>query len=65
MTDTRVHQLETIIREETYTRNTFDPPDRDMYRWLRHKLTLIEPDLRRQDVLRLEGLIERRTGVKA
>ena len=64
MTDVRVHQLEVDIRESTYQRNTYDPPDRDVYLWLRHKLRAIEMDLRRQDVARLETLIERRTGVR-
>jgi hypothetical protein len=64
MTDSRVHSLEVLVREMTSDRHAVDPPDREMHRWLRHKLTLIEPDLRRQDVLRLELMIERRTGCR-
>ena len=64
MTDSRVHSLETLIREMTSGRHEVDKPDTEMHLWLRHKLRAIEMDLRRQDVARLETLIERRTGCR-
>ena len=63
MTDAVVHQLETTIREATATRHDVDKPDREMHAWLMSQLNRVRHSIQRQEVLRLEVLIERRTGV--
>lgn len=62
MTDIVAHRLELTIREATAHRHDVDPPDRDTCAWLLAQLAHQAIDLRRDDVLRLEVLIERRTG---
>lgn len=62
--DALVHRLETLIRELTAWHHAVDAPDRDVYSVLMRHLNDIRPSIRPDDALRLEGLIERRTGVK-
>lgn len=64
MTDSIVYRIETEIREATAFRAHCDRPDTDMHRHLMAVLDRERPHLQRQDVLRLEALIERRTGVR-
>ncbi len=64
MTDVVVHRLEVTIREATCQRHDVDAPDVDAYRSLMAQLAAIRASILREDALRLEMLIERRTGVK-
>lgn len=64
MTDAVVHRLEVSIREATCQRHDVDPPDVDAYRSLMAQLAAVRAAIQREDALRLETLIERRTGVR-
>lgn len=65
MTDSVVYRIEAEIREATAFRAACDRPDVDMHRHLLAVLDRERPNLQRQDALRLEALIERRTGVRS
>lgn len=64
MTDPIAHRLELLVREITAERHDVDPPDVELYRSLMASLDRDRLQLQRQDALRLEELIERRTGVR-
>lgn len=64
MTDSQTHRLERLIRETTVDLRPGSPQMRDRRESLMAELTAIAPFVPRADVLRLETLIERLTGVK-
>ena len=64
MTDATYYRVKREIDESTAFRHS-DRPDVDMHRHMLAVLDRERPNLQRQDALRLEALIERRTGVRS
>jgi hypothetical protein len=64
VTDSLVHKLERDAREECAFHAACDRPDRETYERLMRRLNDIRLSIPRQDVLRLEQLIERLTGYR-
>lgn len=60
--DSLTHRLEREIRETCPLRAACDPPDADAYESLMARLATIRERIPRDDVFRLEVLIERVTG---
>ena len=63
MNDPRSLALLEDLQERTALRARCDPPDHDTARWFEQQLAAVRADLPRADVLRLETLAERLTGV--
>jgi hypothetical protein len=64
VTDAVAWKLEREILERMSHRSDCDPPAHDEYVSLMRRLEAQRLNLQRQDALRLETLIERRTGVR-
>lgn len=63
MTDPRSLAILDELRVRTSFRASCDPPDRDTWRWFRGRMEREAINLPRVDVLRLEEVAERLTGV--
>lgn len=64
MTDPLAHKLEQEAREECAFHAACDKPDVEAYTRLKKRLDDIRLSIPRQEVLRLEQLIERLTGYR-
>lgn len=59
-----LHAIEDDLRECLAFRAACDPPDREAHARFMARLDAVREQSPREDVWRLEGLIERLTGVK-
>lgn len=62
MTDAVTHMLERTILESTYDHCRTDPPAAELRQWLMCQLDRNRERIPRVDALRLEALIDARTG---
>jgi len=59
-----LHAIEDDLREHTAFRAACDPPDREAYARFMARLDAVREQSPREDVWRIEMLIERLTGMK-
>lgn len=64
MNDPRAMAIERELRSRTALRAACDPPDTDTATWCAQQVRAIRDSLPRADVLRLETLAERLTGMR-